>query len=85
MTKQITEIWLTGTDAYRRSYGVFVTHEKKSSFEKLLVNVNEAVVTLNKTTAKRYIDKIVTLGYKVLSNEEYDQFSVRIKIEKEAA
>jgi hypothetical protein len=82
MITKNTEIWLTGTDAYRRSYGQFITREKKSTFDRLLANVNDAIVFLNKTTVKRYIDKIVSLGYKVLSNEEYDMFSIRIKIEK---
>lgn len=76
------QIYLTGTDAYGRYYGVFVKHEKKSNFENLFVNVDDATVHLNKTTAKRYIGKIISLGYKVLSNEEYDMFTVRIKVAK---
>lgn len=74
------QIFITGTDAYGKYYDVFVKHEKKSNFEKLFVNVENATVYLNKTTAKKYISKIISLGYKIISNEEYDMFSVRIKV-----
>lgn len=76
------QIFLNGTDAYGRYYDVFVKHEKKSNFKNLFVNVDTAIVHVNKTTAKRYIEKIISLGYKVLSNEEYDIFTIRIKVAK---
>jgi len=77
-----TELYLTGTTAYIREFDI-CTHSKKSEFEKLLNNRDNAIVHLDKSTYKKYADKINKLGYVFKETIDYNSYENLCYIEKE--
>lgn len=78
MTANAT-LYLDGTAAYIRRYGIASHKVRKADFESL-INVGEPItVIVNRDTAKKYARRIGLLGYIMTGKEDYDMFTYKLQ------
>ena len=77
-----TTLYLDGTKAYIRRYGISSEKTKKSNFKSLLKKIDNKIdVIVSNETALHYEDQMRELGYIVTDLIRYDMFNVKYTFE----